>query len=173
MINYKDGRYDISAIDLCSRVTENQIAQIVKLTEKKDFSPAMLNTVDNTILSSNWDNYDHFITFLKKLVAIKQDLYSHITVEDLLTDEYWTIEIVGTSLEECHGTVVWGNQEDKLKIKKVLLAHLETTNEVLNEIVDQIISAIKGDYDDADDTDDEQEPTVEELEELEKDNIQS
>lgn len=155
--------FDISDLDLGSQVTKNQIAQIKKLIDKKDFSDATLNVEENTITFAYWNDYDTFITFIKKLVIIKQDIITNLIIEDRLTEEYWTIEINGNKLEECYGRVFWGNSEDKSRIKNVLLTHLEASPEVINEILEEIVSALKGEYDHLEDV---KEPTEEELEKM-------
>lgn len=156
--------FDISDLDLGSPVTKNQIKQIEKLVQKKDFDAATLDVEENIITFAYWDEYETLVTFLKKLVIIKQDIYAHLTVEDREDEEYWMIEIMGTSLEECHGTVFWGNSEDKLRIRKVLEAHLEAEEEHMTTIVEQLTTALKGEYDHLED---DEEPTDEELEEIE------
>lgn len=157
-------RYDVSDLHLGSPLSEEQEDLIEKLTRKKDFLPAYFDSDTNTIELNGWEEYDDLILFLRKVIHIKKDMYAQLTIVDTddENDAYWLVEIEGSELRECFGVVVWGSTEDKLKIKNVLMAHLDTTDKVVDPIIEQIIVGLKGGYDDVDEAEPAEEPPTSE-----------
>lgn len=176
-MSYYD-RYETTDLNLGGELSRKQRKKIHALTMKSDFNSADLKVDDNVITLGDWTEYNDLITFLKKVIHIKRDIVTQVTVIDTDSDvdTYWIIDIEGTKLEECFGVVVWGTTEDKLKIKKVLDAHLDTAEDVLDPIVDQIIVALKGGYDNVDgpepskesESDKESEPSTDSLTQIEQ-----
>lgn len=149
----KPARFNISEIDIIDELTKDQEEQIDALTRMSDFNEANFNAPGTTITftGDGFEEYDAFLAFLKKLVNIIPTLVAFIEVTDTDDDSYWTIWIESGKIEECFATVIWNTAKDKQRIRKVLEAHIEPEDETIyDEMVDQILRALAGEYDDED-----------------------
>jgi hypothetical protein len=140
-------RFDVSDLILTVDTTKQQNRDIYDLTQVGDFIPVNYDKATRKITFQYFDEYETVQRFFKKLVKIVPNIFDTVTVTDTEKDTYWILKIEGSELKEFYGVAFWGDNKDKAKIKSVLEAHLDTTPDKLNEIVDQLVLGIKGYFD--------------------------
>lgn len=149
MAYWDTGRFDVEEVYLNVKPTEKQEEAIEKLCLIADFRRATYHDSDSSFTFTKFDEYDVVVNFFKKLLHIVPDFEADVEISDSKEDnEYWILKIRNGEIEECFGTVFWGSEEEKDKIFKVLESRVSVQDPaVLYDITEQIVNAIKGEYD--------------------------
>lgn len=141
-----NSRFQVSDLVL-TESTKEQNKEIDALTHVKDFLPANYDKATRTLSFTGFDEEEPITRFFKKLVKIVP-IFGEVTIEDSEEDTYWLLKLSGVEIKEHFGVPFWGTSVDKQRIKSVLTAHIEASEEKFNEMVEQIVMAIKGYYED-------------------------
>jgi hypothetical protein len=139
---------DASSIELDSvDLNENQVKRLEGLNKHQAYGFATYSKSLDQIYFTKIEYYEAFLNYLRAVAAIVPDLDCNVEVTDITDDSYWIVVLKGGKIQECFGTVIWDSLEDRRRVREVLDAHLDTTPEHLTTIVDQVMRAIKGEFD--------------------------